>query len=101
MSQAFDSIEQAFMALSNPADPQWGEAFRFLAAHPETARMMLDTFQDTLKDMGAQPGGVDPSSGEPVYTLQDVARALGIPESDLDSAIDDAVAPSGGAADER
>lgn len=93
MNQNFVTVEDAFTALSNPQDPDWMAAFSFLASHPDTEKMMLETFQDTLKEMGVEPGGLDPQTGEPVYTLTDVARALGIPETELDTALrsDDSV----------
>lgn len=85
MTQTFESMEQAFMVLANPQDPQWPAAFGYLASHPDTAKMMLEAFQDTLQDMGAEPSGLDPDSGEPIYTLKDVAQAMGIPETELDT----------------
>lgn len=87
MTKTFESVEEAFLALSNPGDPDWMAAFSLLSAHPETSRMMLETFEDTLTDMGVEPGGVDPATGEPVYTLADIAKALGIPEAELGTAI--------------
>ena len=48
---------------------------------------MLETFQDTLKEMGVEPGGMDPKTGEAAYTITDIARALGIPEADLNTAM--------------
>lgn len=68
----------------------WGEAFRFLASQPETASLMLGTFRETLEQMGVEPSGADPVTGEPRYSLSDVARAAGVPESQLDVAITDA-----------
>jgi hypothetical protein len=87
MSNSFESVEAAFMALSQPGSPEWAQAFSFLAAHPDTAQMMLDAFQDTLKEMGAEASGVG-ADGEAVYSLVDVARAMGIPEAELDQAMD-------------
>ena len=84
MNKTFDSPEEAFAALANPGSPEWAHAFTFLFEHPDTYEVMLETFQDTLADMGAEPSGVDPDSGEPVYTLSDVSKALGIAETDLD-----------------
>lgn len=89
MNDTFENVQDAFMALSNPEDPRWAAAFRFLAAHPETAQMMLETFQETLREMGAEASGEDPVTGEPVYSLTDVARALGITEGGLGSAVGD------------
>jgi hypothetical protein len=86
MSTTFDSVEQAMLALADPAGGRWGEAFGFLAEHPETAALMLETFAETLAQMGVEPGAVD-AAGEPVYTLADVARALGIAEADLQQAV--------------
>ena len=88
MSITFDSLDQAFAALANPGSPEWAQPFAFLSSHPDTAELMLDTFRETLQEMGAEPSGVDPASGEPVYTLSDVSKALGIPEPDLDDALD-------------
>ncbi len=68
----------------------WGEAFRFLASQPETASLMLGTFRETLEQMGVEPSGVDPVTGEPRYSLSDVAMAMRVPESQLDVAITDA-----------
>jgi hypothetical protein len=48
---------------------------------------MLKAFADTLRDLGVTPGGLDPVSGEPVYTLSDVAQAMGIPEGDLERVV--------------
>ena len=76
--------DQAFAALANPADPNWGAAFALLADQPETARFMLETFAETLEQMGVVPSGVDPASGEPAYSLDDVARALGVPGAELE-----------------
>jgi hypothetical protein len=87
MTTTFDSIEAAFTALSDPSRPDWGDAFRFLAAHPETAQLMLETFQETLEQMGVEPSGTDPVTGAPAYNLADVARAMGIPQADLDAAV--------------
>ena len=90
MSESFATVQEAFGILADPADARWAEAFGFLAAQPETAQLMRETFRDTLREMGAEAGGVDPATGEPMYTLADVARALGIPETDLDRALADA-----------
>ena len=90
MTRTFDSIEAAFMALSDPSRPEWGEAFRFLSGHPDTAQLMLETFQETLEQMGIEPSDTDPVTGAPAYSLADVARAMGIPQADLDEAVKDA-----------
>jgi hypothetical protein len=87
MAKPFSSIEEAFAALANPGDPRWGAAFAFLSAHPETAALMLETFRDTLDQLGVAPNGTDPFTGAPSFGLRDIARALGVPESDLDAAI--------------
>jgi hypothetical protein len=87
MSSAFDSIQAAFLALADPSRPDWADAFRFLASHPQTAQLMLDTFQETLEQMGVAPSGTDPVTGAPAYSLADVARAMGIPQADLDAAV--------------
>jgi hypothetical protein len=88
-NKTFDNPQQALDALSDPGGPDWARAFAFLCAHPETSAMMLETFRDTLQGMGVEPGGTDPQTGEPVYTLSDVSKALGIPEADLDATIDE------------
>ena len=92
MSESFDSIESALMALANPGSPDWGDAFRWLSSHPETAALMQEVFRETLEQMGVEPSETDPLSGEPSYSLADVARALGAPESELDLAIQQAKA---------
>ncbi len=89
MNRSFDNIEAAFEVLSNPGSPQWAQAFAFLFTHPDTSEMMLETFQETLRDMGAEATGTDPVSGEPVYTLVDASKALGIAETELGGANDD------------
>jgi hypothetical protein len=88
MSQPL-SIEDALLVLADPTHASWSQAFRFLCDHPETATIMLDTFRDTLAEMGIEPSGTDPSTGEPSYALNDVARAMGIAESDLEAAVND------------
>lgn len=75
------------MALSDPSSLAWGDAFRFLSSHPETARVMLETFQETLEQMGVSPSGTDPDTGAPAYSLNDVARAMGVPAADMDEAV--------------
>jgi hypothetical protein len=87
MSGGFESVQEAVGVLADPEDPRWGEAFAYLSAHPDTAQLMLETFRDTLAEMGAEAGGVDPLTGEPLYAPGDVASALGIPEVDLDPAV--------------
>ena len=90
MSREFESIEEALMALATPGTADWGAAFGYLSRHPETAEMMLATFRETLEQMGVAPTGSDPETGERVYSLEDVARAMGVPEQDLDVAVEDA-----------
>ena len=87
MSEKFSSIEEAFATLANPASPEWAEAFGFLAGHPDSAALMLETFRETLEQMGVEPSGTDAVTGEPKYSLADVARAMGIPEVDLDRVV--------------
>jgi hypothetical protein len=84
MTNPFESLDQAFAALANPSDPNWGVAFALLAEQPETAQLMLDTFAETLEELGVPPSGIDPASGQPAYSLDDVARALGVPGTELD-----------------
>ena len=79
-------VEQAFVALADPSNPAWGEAFRFLSGHPDTAEMMIETFTETLEQMGVEPTGTDPATGWPAYALADIAHAMGLPEADLDAA---------------
>lgn len=90
MTFPFESIDAAFEALSDPSSERWAQAFAFLFSNPDTSGLMMETFRDTLKDMGAEASGTDPETGEPMYTLKDVAKAMGIPESDLDRAIGEA-----------
>jgi hypothetical protein len=87
MSNPFLSVDEAFRALADSGRPDWAAAFSFLAGHPDTAQAMLEAFADTLQDLGVTPGGQDPESGEPMYTLRDMAQALGIPESALGQAM--------------
>ena len=84
MTSPIDTPDRAFAALANPGDPNWGATFALLANQPETAQLMLDTFAETLEQMGVVPSGVDPASGEPTYSLEDVARTLGVPGAELD-----------------
>jgi hypothetical protein len=86
MAKPFSSIEEAFAALANPGDPRWGAAFAFLSAHPDTASLMVESFRETLEQVGIAPTGTDPDTGEPSFGLRDIARALGVPEADLDAA---------------
>ncbi len=83
MAIRFDSIEVAFEVLSDPSNEGWAQAFAFLFSSPETSSLIMETFRDTLADMGAEPTGTDPESGEPAYSLEDVAKAMGIPVSEL------------------
>ena len=92
MRHSFDSIEAALMALSNPSDPDWGDAFRWLSSNPETAALMQEVFRETLEQMGIEPSETDPLSGEPSYSLADIARALGASEAELDLAVQQAKA---------
>ena len=78
------------MALAIPGTPEWGAAFGYLSRHPDTAEMMLETFRETLEQMGIAPTGTDPQTGEPAYNLEDVARAMGVSEGELDASVDQA-----------
>jgi len=78
------------MALATPGTPEWGAAFDYLSRHPDTAQAMLETFQETLEQMGIAPTGTDPQTGDPVYSLNDVARAMGVSEADLDISVEQA-----------
>lgn len=73
--------------MSNPSSSDWGAAFHFLSAHPKTAQLMLETFRDTLDQMGVTPSGNDALTGASAYSLADMARAMGIPEEQLDEAV--------------
>ena len=76
--------DQAFAALADPGDPNWGPAFALLASQLETARIMLETFAETLEQLGVAPSGIDPASGQPAYSLEDVAQALGVSAAELE-----------------
>jgi len=69
MSMPFENIEDAFMALADPSNPAWAEAFGFLSSHPDTAETMLETFKETLAQMGVEPSGTDPVTGEAAYVF--------------------------------
>ena len=90
MSREFATVEEALMALATPGTPDWGAAFGYLSHHPETAEMMLETFRETLEQMGVIPSGTDPQTGEPAFSLEDVARAMGVSQEDLDVAVAEA-----------
>lgn len=87
MGQQFATIEAAFATLADPSDPSGGAAFAFLAAHPETAALMIETFRETLEQEGVAPSGTDPITGEPAFGLREIAQAMGVPEADLDAAV--------------
>jgi hypothetical protein len=87
MSIQFKSVEEALMALATPGTQEWSAAFAYLTHHPDTSQMMLETFQETLQQMGVAPTGTDPATGEPAYSLEDVARAMQISEADLDGSV--------------
>lgn len=55
------------------------------------ARVMIETYRETLEQMGVSPTGTDPVAGEPSFGQQGIARALGVPRSDLDSAVSNVV----------
>ena len=48
---------------------------------------MIETFRETLEELGIPPTGTDPATGEPAYALADIARAMGVPERDLGQAV--------------
>ena len=87
MHETIPSIQDALLALADPSDPRWAPAFAYLTSHPETAAIMRETFWETLEQMGVEPSGTDPVSGEPMFTPADVAQAMGIPPEELDAAI--------------
>ena len=93
MQRPFDNLDAAFTTLSNPEDPRWADAFSFLAQQPDTAQLVMETFRETLEQMGVEPTGKDPFTGEPSYSLADVARAMGVPADALDDAMAQAAAP--------
>ena len=86
MDRPFATIEAAFAALADPSSANWGAAFAFLAARPETAALMIETFREPLEEMGVAPSGIDPVTGEPAYGLREIAQAMGVSEADLDAA---------------
>lgn len=97
MKQQFETIDEAFLALADPTSPTWAHAFRMLASNPETAGLMLETFRETLEQMGVEPSGADPVTGEPEFNLNDVARAMGVPEASLEIAVQESqVEPKSG-----
>lgn len=97
MKQPFDTIEEAFLALVAPTSRAWAKAFRMLASNPEAAGLMLDTFGETLEQMGVAPSGADPDKGEPAFSLNDVARAMGVSEVGLEIAVQESqVQPKSG-----
>jgi hypothetical protein len=91
----FASLEEALNALADPESPRWLAAFAWLSRHPETAELILETFRATLVEMGVRPTGADPATGEAVFSLEDVARALGLSEAELDQAATEAGRPPG------
>jgi len=88
MTVKFDSVETAFLILADPQSPDWGDAFRFLSDHPRTGQVMLDTFRDTLEQMGVEPTDRNPITGEPAFSLKDVARAMGVTAEALDLSVE-------------
>jgi hypothetical protein len=90
MTVRFESVEAAFLTLADPQSPDWGEAFRFLSSHPRTSQVMIDTFRDTLEQMGVEPTDTDPVTGEPTFGLKDVARAMGVPAEELEISVEEA-----------
>jgi hypothetical protein len=84
-----DSIERALSILADPSHSEWGTAFGFLASQPDTAELVLEIFQETLEALGVEPAGRDPATGEPAYSLSDVAQAMGIPDADPNYLRDD------------
>jgi hypothetical protein len=90
MTSEIDSIEAAFMVLASPGSPDWADAFAFLSRHPRTARVMIETFRETLEQLGVEPTETDPVTGEPTFGLADVARAMGVSAEDLQRSVDQA-----------
>lgn len=95
MTPPFDSLDAAFMVLSDPEDPAWADAFSFLAQQPETGQLMIETFRETLEQIGVAPSGTDPATGEPSYGLADIARAMGVPAETLEDAMEKAAHGAG------
>jgi hypothetical protein len=60
---------------------------------------MIETFRETLEQMGVAPSGTDPVTGEPAYGLREIAQAMGVPEADLDAAVGEATSGLGGGVD--
>jgi hypothetical protein len=52
---------------------------------------MIETFQETLQQMGVEPTGADPTTGEPQFILANIARAMGVREKELDASVEEAV----------
>ena len=90
MEKDISSLQEAIDTLANPQDPNWGQAFAFLSRHPDTAAMMIETFRDTLAQMGLEASGVDSTTGQPAFSLADMARAMGVPAEQLERAVDQA-----------
>ncbi len=86
MHKKFSSVDEAFMVISDPNNPCWLEAFTFLSEQPETAQLMLKTFSDTLTEMGIEPSGIDEETGEAIYSIDDVAKAMGVSKEDMAAA---------------
>ncbi len=87
MTTPIASVEDAFQALGDPGNPAWGAAFAYLSAQPDTATLMIETFRETLEELGIPPTGTDPATGKPAYALADIARAMGVSERDSGQAV--------------
>ncbi len=48
---------------------------------------MVETLRETLGQMGFEPSDTDPLTGEPAYCVRDIPRAIGVPETDLETAM--------------
>jgi len=80
------------MVLASPGSSDWADAFAFLSRHPRTTQVMLETFRETLEQLGVEPTDTDPVTGEPAFGLADVARAMGVPAEDLELSVEQAKA---------
>jgi hypothetical protein len=86
LNETFASVEEAFGVLANPEDPRWFQAFALLMRHPGSAPVVQEAFRETLEALGARSTGVDPTTGQAVFRVEDVARALGVPAEALEAA---------------
>ena len=55
--------------------------------------MMIETFTETLEQVGLEPTGTDFATARPACALADVERAMGVPQADLDDVVKRATKP--------